>query len=533
MKNLIIIIFCLMLSLEIFAQIKVDQNNNVGIGTETPSTKLHVNGQSLFKTSISLGSYSTSHRGLFINNGGSTAWNLLQLKNNSGEIMTVKGDGKVGIGTTSPLYPLHVVGDVYANNGWFRTSGQKGLYSQTYGVYFYPIDGNYWRMRSNRGLDIRDKNNVRKGVLYHSGNAFGLLDGDHNWSLLIAKDNYTAFRINNNEKMRITNVGNVGIGTENPIEKLHIKGKIRGNQAGGALRIQTDYGYGDLGPKNTGWMHFITDRSKYYFNKSIFVYGSFSAYNGQHFIFKTHTTERMRINKDNGNLGIGTSSPSTKLHVNGSITYVGTSSNASDKRLKSDIQEMNMGLEEVLKLNPVSYKYNGKAGIDNTEDTHIGLIAQDLEKVSPNLVQEFEYIEYEKNEIAVMDADARDEGVPGTPAVENQEPKILAKEKYLSIEESAIKYLLVNAIKEQQQLINDDVQNLEELEENILNFINEKDESIDLLREELSNQKAEIEELKAMLIACCNRTGAVQKVEIDNESIPRRNDHRLCRTHQI
>ena len=52
----------------------------------------------------------------------------------------------------------------------------------------------------------------------------------------------------------------VGIGTDSPAEKLHINGSVRGNQSG-ALRISTGNGYVDIGPKNTSYMHFNTDRS--------------------------------------------------------------------------------------------------------------------------------------------------------------------------------------------------------------------------------------------------------------------------------
>ena len=33
------------------------------------------------------------------------------------------------------------------------------------------------------------------------------------------------------------------------------------------LHIQTNYGYTRIGPQNTSWSHFITDRARYYFDK--------------------------------------------------------------------------------------------------------------------------------------------------------------------------------------------------------------------------------------------------------------------------
>lgn len=54
---------------------------------------------------------------------------------------------------------------------------------------------------------------------------------------------------------------------------------------------------------------------------------------------------------------------------------------ASDKRLKKDISPLNYGLAEILKLEPVQYKW--KEGHDKEM---LGLIAQDVESVIPQVV---------------------------------------------------------------------------------------------------------------------------------------------------
>ena len=113
------------------------------------------------------------------------------------------------------------------------TTGHLDLRSQNiYGnnasaFYFKSNNSNYVQ------LILRDKENKVYGRLYGSGDGsnFGLLDGDGNWSYLAAKDSYTAFRINNSEKMRILTTGNVGIGTTNPgTYKLAVNGKIRAKE---------------------------------------------------------------------------------------------------------------------------------------------------------------------------------------------------------------------------------------------------------------------------------------------------------------
>lgn len=52
--------------------------------------------------------------------------------------------GNVGIGTSTPAYKLDVNSDVI-NNGWYRSRGASGWYSETYGGGIYMADSTWVR----------------------------------------------------------------------------------------------------------------------------------------------------------------------------------------------------------------------------------------------------------------------------------------------------------------------------------------------------------------------------------------------------
>lgn len=129
---------------------------------------------------------------------------------------------------------------------------------------------------------------------------------------------------------------NVGIGVANPQEKLHIDGFLRGNQSG-AVRISTGNGYVDIGPKNTTWSHFQTDRSRYYFNKGITVDEGLIGSYSQDLQLQTSGNTRIRVLNSNGYVGIG-GTPSSKLEVfNGSLRLPATSFEGAGQIQSTDI----------------------------------------------------------------------------------------------------------------------------------------------------------------------------------------------------
>jgi len=118
--------------------------------------------------------------------------------------------------------------------------------------------------------------------------------------------------------------GNLGIGSEVPAEKLDVAGHIKVDggpvlenaSSGSILRITSSTGYTEIGPKNTSYSHFYTDRDRYYFNKKIIVdEGVIASYNEDLVLATDIDEERIRIKADDGHIGIGTGSPAGPLHV--------------------------------------------------------------------------------------------------------------------------------------------------------------------------------------------------------------------------
>ncbi|MBK8495690.1 MAG: tail fiber domain-containing protein [Chitinophagaceae bacterium] len=102
--------------------------------------------------------------------------------------------------------------------------------------------------------------------------------------------------------------------------------------------------------------------------------------------FGTNNLERVTIT-NTGDVGIGIATPSEKLHVIGNILASGTIT-PSDLRYKKNIQELNSPLSKLKQVRGVTYQYKTdefpKMGF--TDAVQIGFIAQEVEKVFPELV---------------------------------------------------------------------------------------------------------------------------------------------------
>jgi hypothetical protein len=140
--------------------------------------------------------------------------------------------------------------------------------------------------------------------------------------------------------------------------------------------------------------------------------------------------------RQGGNVGIGTIAPSALLSVNGTADKIGggTWATFSDLRVKSDIKPFTDGLSLLLKLKPVTFKYNEKSGYSDMNKTFVGFIAQDVEKVAPYMVSSYD---------------------------DSEGPSGLKDKR--QFDESALSKIMLNAIQEQQKMIEEQNKTIQDL----------------------------------------------------------------------
>jgi hypothetical protein len=106
---------------------------------------------------------------------------------------------------------------------------------------------------------------------------------------------------------------------------------------------------------------------------------------------------------ENGNIGMGTLVPTVRLQVNGDI-IANSIAGSSDLRYKTNIHTVENALDKVKALRGVYFNWNQKAfpSKDFTDKTELGFIAQEVEKVLPEVVikdktaEEYRSVKYDK-----------------------------------------------------------------------------------------------------------------------------------------
>ncbi len=142
-----------------------------------------------------------------------------------------------------------------------------------------------------------------------------------------------------------------------------------------------------------------------------------------------------------------------RLYVIGSAFATG-SWTASDVRYKTGITDVDGSLSDLLKLEPVTYSWNREAFPEMSFDDnrHLGLIAQDVEKIFPELVNTdengYKAVAYDRLSVVLIKGIKEQQQLIEAQQREIEELKAKAGEiEYLKAEMDALRAMIMNGNK--------------------------------------------------------------------------------------
>lgn len=378
---------------------RILDNGNVGIGNTGPTQKLHVTGNGRFTT---LGGGGT--RNLTVNNNG----DLVAGSTSVGDITGVTaGDGLTG-GGTSGTVTLNVVAtngltdaanDIRlggtlvqattitqgANSMNFNLNSTGDFNVQDAGTTHFQVadngltffgDDTYWRDGSVTGTNLmilNDDGDDGRLRIYENGTTS--VDLDANTQFIFNEQGLDRdFRVEsdgNANMFRVdASVNRIGIGTGSPTAALEVYGSSYEIEISNTS--ETDAGIIFNDAQATG---------------SQYAEITYNCGSGNDLSFRNGSATPRMVIESNGEVGIGTANPTYRLHVSGRLKTTGINE-TSDVRLKKDVGPIENALEDILQMKGVTYNWKKNEYPDMGLEGGLqhGLIAQDLEKIIPELV---------------------------------------------------------------------------------------------------------------------------------------------------
>lgn len=396
----------------------------VGIGTNTPETDLHMynaTSAAYLRMNGSGDAFNFSGFDLRSDEATDKAWSFYHRKigaeinnlaieefdgSNYYQRLVIKPGGNVGIGTSSPTNRLHISSPlvdamirlnqetatytseiVFADQGTAKYTFGSSYDSHAWGegMFFFNIDRSIVDLfidGDNGNVGIGTTNPDAKLTIGTPGTTWtdygitsdsriGATNGSGNQEAAVLESRsglaqFYGFNYSTNTPMDVrvgVETAKVGIGTDSPQDNLHVNG---GFKVSSGTDYDFDIDFGGIAGGSTIWRFRVRDQ--------------------------VVSSNVMTLNKW-GEVGIGTDDPNEALHVIGNIeasgsVFASSSTLTSDRRFKTDLVLLTNTLDKLDSVNAFYHNWDtvNFPDKDFQDKTAIGVMAQDLIKVYPELV---------------------------------------------------------------------------------------------------------------------------------------------------
>lgn len=302
-------------------------------------------------------------------------------------------DGKLGVGTTGPNNKLSVNGNADFGETSYAYAGPS-----QYGAFTFPRGQILFsNTNSQNQLYLASNAYLNSGGVFayrNTGTALAVGLDNGAISFLTADNGLADATIPWTNAMSITGGGNVGIGTATPVPHDSL-GAHATMQIGNYVTLQDVVGTQALFGRNVyfdgTWKYVNSDYATAIRMNNDFGDGSIGFYLAPYgsaggAVSNWDGSDIKMVIRNSGNVGIGTAYPAYTLDVSGTIRANNVS--PSDIRFKENVVSVESALDKVLNLQGVAFNWKRAEYKDKNfpEGKHYGVIAQEIEKVLPEVV---------------------------------------------------------------------------------------------------------------------------------------------------